>query len=127
MAEELKPGHVQITEEKFNQLLKQIDDFEADSLVAHSEIKIMYECMLSMMALVGLYNDGVIHPTIIEKGGNPMPILMKSGANLFLLFSSASLPGNRGRKAQEKIHDKFKFLGIVMPLVQKYHIIYNGK
>ena len=116
---------VPVSKQQLRQLLDQKKALEKENLELKTDINHFLKIIKGFLHVIGLANEkGQVHTKYLkseEEGGeNPMPVILKSVGGVVSDMTTSQIPGRLGRRAKEKVAEKFSFIQDVEPLVEKY-------
>ena len=91
-----------------------------EKLVAEAERKALFGLALNICDVLGVLDENKkIRAGIVNGEDNVLKYVLGSLTGLMSDFATAQIPGV-GRKAKERIEQRFAFLKEIVPIIQKY-------
>lgn len=117
MAETLKNGEIAIEKKLLITLYNQLENQKA-------EIRALYDGSIKVLSLIGLAENGRVKTEAFEEGGNAMPEILKGAGSIMSLVMQSQVP-IIGKKAEQKLIEKFDFFKHLIPMFIKYGNEFN--
>lgn len=113
------PEKVSVNKDELEFLINEVETKTA-------ELHLMYQSCAKMLAVIGLSDGVTISPDAFSDSNKPFTKVIKSGASLLALMTSASMPDFIGKDAKKEITEKFSFFQEMLPILEKYNQIFEG-
>lgn len=103
---------------------KKLQSLLATKMRLEADVKTLYYGCMSILAILGIAEDGKLKPECFGPDANPLPEVIREGGHILSLAIQSQVP-IIGKKAEAKLQEKFKFYNELLPVFEFYEAQYN--